>query len=255
VSSEDPAVALAVSPHPDDELLGAGATLMALRDRDVRVVNLACSLGRPEDRERRRAELTEACRRASFELLVLEQPPPIGSTGDPVAAQPVLARMIGSAAATVGAGVVVGPSPHDGHPGHELVGRALRDAVEASGRELEVIWWGLWGELPLANRCVYFGERRLAELQRALAAHAGELARNRFDRLLAGRAAAAAVLGPERVGGFGSAACGEPYAELVMSTRWVPAARRWELDGGAGAGAAVGWWLHEPSARVRLAGA
>ena len=45
--SPAPAV-LAVSPHPDDELLGAGATLMALRDAGWRVINLAASLGRED---------------------------------------------------------------------------------------------------------------------------------------------------------------------------------------------------------------
>ena len=44
---------LHLSPHPDDEVLGAGATLLGLRDAGHRVINLACSLGRPEQQERR----------------------------------------------------------------------------------------------------------------------------------------------------------------------------------------------------------
>ena len=65
---------LHLSPHPDDEVLGAGATLLGLREAGHRVINLACSLGRPEQQERRRAEVTEACRRAGFELIVHDPP-------------------------------------------------------------------------------------------------------------------------------------------------------------------------------------
>ena len=48
---------LHISPHPDDELVGAPATLMALRDAGHEVTNLALSLGRPEDHDRRRAAI------------------------------------------------------------------------------------------------------------------------------------------------------------------------------------------------------
>ena len=57
---------LHLSPHPDDEVLGAGATLMGLREHGHRVINLACSLGRPDQQERRRREVEEACERAGF---------------------------------------------------------------------------------------------------------------------------------------------------------------------------------------------
>ena len=44
---------LQISPHPDDELLGAPATLIALAQAGHEVVNLAVSLGRDQDRPRR----------------------------------------------------------------------------------------------------------------------------------------------------------------------------------------------------------
>ncbi|MGO9823020.1 MAG: PIG-L family deacetylase, partial [Solirubrobacteraceae bacterium] len=71
-------VVIGVSPHPDDELLGAPATLMGLRDAGWRVINFACALGRPEDHGRRRAELTRACELAGFELVIADPPVPIG---------------------------------------------------------------------------------------------------------------------------------------------------------------------------------
>jgi LmbE family N-acetylglucosaminyl deacetylase len=66
---------LQVTPHPDDETLGAGGTLLRLRERDWQVATLACSFGRPADAVRRRRELSEACRRATFILCETE---PIG---------------------------------------------------------------------------------------------------------------------------------------------------------------------------------
>ena len=61
-------IVLHCAPHPDDEAIGAPATLMALRDAGWRVVNLACGLGDPGRRRLREAELREACRLAGFEL-------------------------------------------------------------------------------------------------------------------------------------------------------------------------------------------
>jgi hypothetical protein len=125
------------------------------------------------------------------------------------------------------------------------------------------MFWGLWGDLPVPNVLVSFDPARLHEIRRALRAHTGELARNDFDRLLEGRAAANAVLGPERVFGFGSAGRPADYAELLTGVRWTPA-EGWrltapqEFDGAnplrAEPGADIGWWLHAPSVRTILDG-
>ncbi len=256
-----PAV-ICVSPHPDDELLGAPATLMALRDAGWEVINLACSLGRPEDRDRRRAELVEACAAARFELVIPDELPPIGDGDDFGVAQGVLAAAISDVLSRSHARLIVGPSPHDGHHGHEVVGRAIRDAVEARSEAIRVMFWGLWGGLPIPNLIVPFDASRLLEIQRALSSHAGELERNRYDRLLTGRASANAVLGPERVFGFGVAGAQHEYAELLIDVGWRPGAG-WELAAprefdprdpvARGGGADIGWWLHAPSVRSVLA--
>lgn len=252
---------ISVSPHPDDEILGAGATLLGLRDAGYRVLNLACSLGRPPDRTRRRAELVQACRIAGLELVIPESLPPIGSGDDLARAQTALSTAIADLLEQSGAQLIVGPSPHDGHHGHEVVGRAIRDAVQARDEPLEVMFWGLWSELPIPNVLVGFGEARLRELQRALAAHAGELARSRLDRLLESRATANAVLGAERVFGFGVAGAEYDYAELLTLVGWR-SARGWRLlsprvldprhPTGGSEGPEIGWWLHAPSVRQAL---
>lgn len=259
----DAPVVVSVAPHPDDEILGSGATLMALRDAGWRVVNLACSLGRAADRERRREELIGACRTARFQLVIADRAPPIEATDDLALAQAELRRAIADAVTQTGARLLVGPSPHDGHHGHEVVGRAICDAVESHARPCQVMFWALWGELPLPNLFVPFDASRLAELQRALAAHAGELARNPFDRLLEARAAANAVLGPERVFGFGAEGRSDSYAELLTSVAWSPKAG-WRLVApqrldparalASYGGPEIGWWLRAPSARAQLSG-
>src|SRR5205085_2927674 len=114
-------------------------TLMALRDAGWRVVNLACSLGRAEDRRRRRTELTEACRLAGFELVIPERLPPIGRDDDQDLAQAAVRTAIAATVRVLRSRLLVAPSPHDAHHGHEVVGRAVLDAVQAVGQPAHVM--------------------------------------------------------------------------------------------------------------------
>jgi LmbE family N-acetylglucosaminyl deacetylase len=177
------------------------------------VVNVACGLGRPADHARRQREAREAARRAGFALeLPDEAVPP----------RALVAGLIDR----LDPGIVVSPSPHDGHPAHEVVGRAVR-AVLADRPALRWWMWGMWADLPLPTLLVPFGEERLAEILHALEAHAGELARNDYRDLVLGRALANRVLGPERVFGFGSRGEAMPYAELL--TEVARAGGAWRL--------------------------
>jgi LmbE family N-acetylglucosaminyl deacetylase len=249
-----PLTVLHLAPHPDDEAIGAPATLMRLRDAGHRVINLACSLGqRPDQRERRRAEAAEGCARAGFELLVLE--PALLESPQRLADE--LRRLV----AELGAGLVVGPTPHDGHPRHELVGRAARDALATPGAPR--LWlWSLWADLPLPTLFAPFGEDELARATHVLRAHAGEIDRNDYAELLRCRAVGARVLGSERVFGFGAPGRPARYAELLTEAAFA--------DGEWWAGAPrepdpadplapvprdrpLGWWMREPSFRDRLA--
>jgi LmbE family N-acetylglucosaminyl deacetylase len=207
------ATVLHVSPHPDDEALGAPATLLLLRAAGWRVVNLIAGLGVREHADRRRAEAIDAAARAGFEL---ELPDERGLVERVVTSVEVHAPTM-----------VMSPSPHDGHPTHETVGRVVGDAL-ASLPEPPVWWqWGLWADLRAPTLYVPFGDDVLAAAQEVLAAYAGELTRNDYSRLLDARVAAHAVLGSERVFGFGSARASTlPYAELLTEQRWVDGAWR-----------------------------
>jgi len=79
------------------------------------------------------------------------------------------------------------------------------------------VWWmwGLWADLPFPTLISYFRSERLKQILHALGAHAGELKRSDYRRLVQGRAAANAVLGPERVFGFGCREGRGEFAELA----------------------------------------
>jgi LmbE family N-acetylglucosaminyl deacetylase len=184
------------SPHPDDEVLGAPGALFALRDAGWRIVNVACSLGRPEQRERRLHELEEACRRARFELRIDDvEPPHVLSELEPE--------------------LVVAPSPHDRHPFHEAVARDVLTAVGAAGAPTTVWLWSLWGESALPSLAIELTEERLDEIEHALEAHQGELARTDFKRLLRAQADAYGVIAAERIYDFGAPSLPFPRAELL----------------------------------------
>ena len=250
---------LHLAPHPDDEAIGAPATLLALREVGHRVINLACSLGHSDQEERRRREVTEACRRAGFELVVQEPPLRLSRGDDLQRAQAELVGTVRELVEREGVDVIVAPSPHDGHHGHEVVGRGARDAVDETGPRLWL--WGLWADLPWPSLYFGFDERRLAQALGVLDAHKGEIERNDYISLLRGRAAANRSLGSERVFGFGSAMREPPSAELLMEIVlrdgewWTGGARELDPDdplreppaAGMWRARPIGWWMHAAS--------
>lgn len=207
-----------VSPHPDDESLGAPCTLLALRDLGWHVVNVAAGLGRPADHGRRRAELAAALRVAGF---THEESPSLPglSRGDDLAhARRVLTRELAGIVERHDAELVIGPHPRDGHHGHETVARAIRQLVWTSRRPLTWWMWPLWADLPRPTLMVPCGEDHLRTSARMLDRHAGENDRNDYRALQTSIRTANAVRGVETVFGFGSArggAASTTSAELL----------------------------------------
>jgi LmbE family N-acetylglucosaminyl deacetylase len=209
-----------LSPHPDDEAVGCPGALLHLADRGWRVVNVVTSLGFPRQHERRRAETTEASARSGFEALFLDPPLDISIGDDLAAATARVAAELPGIVADCGASIVVSPSPHDVHHGHEVVGRGVQQAMAALPDTVRWWMWGVWGDLPAPNVYFGFGEPTMARAVHILEAYAGELERNDYRRLLTGKASANAVLGSERVFGFGAPAASPlPYAEVLTEVR------------------------------------
>lgn len=209
---------LHLAPHPDDELLGAPATLMALRDAGYRIVNVACSLGRPEQRARRESELREASARAGFELRICDPPVAMSSSGgdDLREAHVRLVELVTAAVDELEPQIVVSPSPHDRHPAHEVVARATDEALRQLPQATRWWMWGLWAALPVPTLGLAFDAERLDEILAALAAHVGELARADYRGLVRGRSQMHAALGPELLFGFGADGTSAEHVELLM---------------------------------------
>lgn len=217
---------LHLAPHPDDELIGCPAILIALQRAGHQVTNLACSLGRPEQEAQRRAELQEACQIAGFELIIPDPLPRIDSLADPAEAEGEVASLLQKIVGEYS--VVVSPSIHDLHPGHEAVARAVRKVLGP-----ETVWWqwGLWADLPVPSILYPFNKQEMETILQALQAHGGEIARNDYRQLVEGRARANSILGPERCFGFGTEGIDSSFAEVVAEVRrkddrWIGGAPR-----------------------------
>lgn len=252
---------LHITPHPDDEALGCPGALLRMSAGGWRVVNLLVALGRPSDAQRRRREAEEASRRAQFDLVVADPPLRISRTDDLAASQEQLTTVVADIVQEYRPAIVVTSSPHDGHHGHELVGRATIKALSnrrANGEEVPVLWlWSLWSDLTFPTLIAPYDQDILDLARHVLAAHSGEIGRNNYLRLLPARAQVNAVLGFERVHGFGSAAPeGLIYADLL--TECILTEREWHLGSqrtlgadeelaGVASGRDIGWWLKRPS--------
>ena len=211
-----------VAPHPDDEALGCPGALLHLLDRGWDVVSVIASLGFPHQWERRRGECEEASRRANFVPVFLEPPLAISLDDDLAGATERVASELPGIVSSYGASVIVSPSPHDVHHGHEAVARGVQRALGSLPPTMRWWMWGIWGDLPAPNVFYPFGEPALARMLHVLEAYEGELERNDYRRLLSGRALSNAVLGSERVFGFGAGAASSlPYAEVLTEVRRV----------------------------------
>ena len=230
-----PAAVLAVIPHPDDEVLGAGGALWAARAAGRPATVLAVSLGRDGDQPRRRAELERSCHVLDVELIVLEPPLAISAAdrrARPDALERSQERLTEELASLLAPArrqappephslpLVIAPSVHDRHPAHELVGRAVRDALERAAAPASVWWWQLWGAGGPQTTAVVLDDAE-PELLRALGCHAGELQRNRYGEYLSCRLRVDAVLGAELLFGFGtrgwSWTCAALYCETLLT--------------------------------------
>jgi LmbE family N-acetylglucosaminyl deacetylase len=248
---------LHVAPHPDDEAVGCPGALLHLLDRGWTVVSVVASLGFEGQWERRRAEAEEAARRAGFVPLFLDPPLNLDLDADLALATRRVATELPGLVEEHDASIVVSPSPHDVHHGHETVGRGVQRAMAVLPPTVRWWMWGVWGDLPTPNVFYGFDAKVLDRALHILEAYAGELERNDYRPFLSGRATANAVTGSERVFGFGSPAASRlPYAELLTEVRLIDgrfmASEPHSLDQGPEPSAQydvdLTLWLDSPSA-------
>jgi len=206
---------LSVVPHPDDEVVATGPVSLDLMLRGHSVHVLCLSLGRKESAfEETRRELELAAQYGGWNLHIPPDPVRLERGHDLELAETNACVALQEVVDRVRPDVVLSPSPHDRHPGHELTGRAARSQLrDRTGMR----WWAwsLWGHLTVPTLLHPFGPQVLAASLQAHTAHETQIRRNDYREMLIGAAAVAAVLGPEQVFGYGSGvASSAPYASL-----------------------------------------
>lgn len=209
--------AIHLSPHPDDEAIGCPVTLGKLKESGWTVINVVVTQGSSEqESRRRRAEAEEAARRANIEVFFPDPP-----LSDIFQNFDRLRMLIADLLTSTDATLVISPSPHDGHHCHEIVGRATQRVLEEYPRPVTWWMWGIWADLPLPTVFVPISQIEIERALIVLDAYRGEVERNDYRRLVQGRAMANAILGPERVFGFGSPSVQNvSLAELITEARY-----------------------------------
>lgn len=222
---------LAVAPHPDDEVIASGPLLVDLLAAGHTVTVLCASLGRAGDHDRRRAEAMAAAAAGGWEFACIDPPVLLGRTDDHLRAVREIGAGVQAAVHALTPDVVIGPSPDDAHHGHETVGRAIEESLRYTPGM--TVWsWAFWGALRTSTLLHPFGEPTMSMALLALSMYGGEIARNDYREVLMGLARANAVLGSERVFGFGSGRASDlPYATVLLETvsdgaHWHPGAPR-----------------------------
>jgi LmbE family N-acetylglucosaminyl deacetylase len=202
---------LHLSPHPDDEIIGAGGTLQQLQGAGQQVSNWALTCGSQQS-EQRRNELQAANQILGYQLIISDLDYQ-RSTAD----WPAYQRHWQQEYQELGQDfdLLIAPSPLDGHPAHEAAGRlALSLAVTA---DTPVWFWGLWADLPVTNLLSEISSPTVDKLLAALAAHHSQLQQRNWVSFLPQRIRSQAVIAPNRVFGWGSAPEISSYgAELLL---------------------------------------
>jgi LmbE family N-acetylglucosaminyl deacetylase len=206
--------ALHVSPHPDDEAVGCMGTITTLLDAGWRVTNLLTTLGREGEGARRLREAQAAAEAGGYQVEVAHQSVSASTEQFEKCVEIALEAQF----ALHTPDLVLSTTPHDIHPRHEQVGRAVSRVIRSAPG---LRWWmyAIWGDLPAPTLYVELDDARLRRSLAVLAHYTGEIERQNYPALVEGRARAASVLGSEKIFGFGSGpASKEPFAELMAET-------------------------------------
>ena len=227
LSADAPRV-LFFAPHPDDECIIGGLAVRLLREAQMRVVNVAVTLGSKKERQAGRLEeLHNACQYLGFELV------PTGPTGlerISVKTREQDARhwascvqVIREILQTHRPQVVFFPHDRDWnstHIGtHYLVMDALRQMP--AGFECYMVETEFWGAMSDPNLMVEISANDLADMMVATTFHVGEVQRNPYHLLLPAWMMDNVRRGSEVAGGQGGAAPDFAFSVLYRLRKWT----------------------------------
>jgi LmbE family N-acetylglucosaminyl deacetylase len=218
---------LIFAPHPDDECVCGALPLRLLRQAEMKVIDVAVTLGSKADRQAERLEeLTNACEFLGFEL---------ATTGPRGLAQ-INARtrahdpMHWRTAVSVIAGlldrhrpqVIFFPHATDGHSTHVGTHHLVMDALalQAPFFDCAVVETEFWSTMADPNLMVESTPDDVSDLVAATSCHAGEVERNPYHLILPGWMQDNVRRGSELVGGQGESAPDFLFATLYRVRRW-----------------------------------
>ncbi len=218
---------LLFSPHPDDESITGTLPLRLRRERGVRIINVAVTLGsKVARREGRWQELQAACKFLGFEVRLsrpggLENINLKGRNSQPHQWAESVNTIVQIIRTESPAAVVL---PHEGdwnttHIGtHYLVIDALRSLGSTwQGMVIETEFWAAMADPNLMVEC---SPEDLADLVASVSFHVGEVQRNPYHLTLPAWMQDNVRRGSELVGGQGGVAPDFIFATLYRLRRW-----------------------------------
>lgn len=219
--------ALLFSPHPDDECIIGALALRFLREAQLRVINVAVTLGSKKERQAERwAELQAACEFLGFEVRAtaptgLEHVNP-KTRADHAEDWAAKVRVIADILREERPRVIFFPHDQDWNSTHEGVHWLVADALATLGPDFGcyTVETEFWGQCDDPNLAVESSEADVADLIAATSFHVGEVRRNPYHVLLPSWMMDNVRRGAELVGGQGGGAPGFTFATLYRLRRW-----------------------------------
>jgi LmbE family N-acetylglucosaminyl deacetylase len=226
VDADAPRV-LIFAPHPDDECVTGALALRLLRERGMRVIDVAVTQGSaPQRRGQRLEELVNACGFLGFELLTtgpagLERINPATRAQDRAhwqAAVATIAEILGRE----GPRVIFCPHEGDANSTHVGTHHLVMDALlrQAQSFECAVVETEYWATMTTPNLMIESSAEDVADLVAAITFHAGEVRRNPYHLRLPGWMQDNVRRGGELVGGQGRPAPDLAFATIYRLRRW-----------------------------------
>ncbi len=219
--------ALILAPHPDDECIIGALALRLLRERGMRVVNVAVTQGSNRDRQAARLEeLRAACDYLGFSLRTtapggLEKISPKGRAADPgnwAAAVACIASILRDERPAA----VFFPHANDWNGTHIGTHLLATEAMASLGPSFAttVVETEFWAAMDTPNLMIESSAADVADLVAAISFHVGEVKRNPYHLTLPAWMQDNVRRGGELVGGQGGAAPDFAFATLYRVRRW-----------------------------------
>jgi LmbE family N-acetylglucosaminyl deacetylase len=223
----DAPVALIFSPHPDDECIIGGLALRLLREANMRIVNVAVTLGSKQERQAARwQELKNACGWLGFDLEAtapngLEKINSDTRKGDP-ARWAAVVKTIAALLTKHRPRIIFFPHEADWNRTHIGTHWLAMDALKTLPADFQCVMveTEFWGQMPSPNLMVESSVDDVADLLAALSFHIGEMRRNPYHLRLPAWLQDNVRRGAELVGGQGGAAPDFTFATLYRARRW-----------------------------------